>query len=524
MNTLTKRAAVTALCAALTLGLASCASGGSGASGSAPASSASSGAPASSDAPAQDGKSYHFTIYRSGAWPTYPADGGEGYQIMKDAMKAYGLPDIDWEVVGIGGNEYYDKLNVLAASGSMPDCMNVNMVTLTSFADQGLIIPLEDKLDQLPAIKDRMRPSELDAVTYDGHLYALPVGYLEGAINGPNTEGLIIRQDWLDKLGLSVPTTIDEMHDVMVAFRDQDPDGNGQNDTFGYLGVKTTLFDNIFGAYGIQPTFWMETPDGLRLGSTLEGAKQALATLQQWYQEGLIDPDIFTNDSSLKDQKLANSKGGIYEGSGFTGSPVQPETAALLAVTPDAKLSAIPAIKGPNGDSGRQESSPGYGNIRAISSSCEDVDVLLQLLNWSVDDAENGGFYLCSVGVEGEDFTLSEDHSKIIQTSTYDEIYAKGLGNPVRFLQIVDRRWLVDEAVACFETFADGYRENKYWGTTPSMLDYPDTCQNLFMEYLAKIVMGSQPVDSWDDYVKEFYAMGGDKIEQEVNDAYKALQ
>ena len=101
-----------------------------------------------------------------------------------------------------------------------------------------------------------------------------------------------------------------------------------------------------------------------------EGTKDALATLQQWYAEGLIDPDIFTTDTSLKDQKFANSKGGIYEGSGFTGSPVQPETAALLAVTPTAKVAPIASIKGPNGDFGAQESAPGYGNIRAISSTC----------------------------------------------------------------------------------------------------------------------------------------------------------
>lgn len=495
-----------------------------GASCSSPSTASGTDGSSTPDAAPAEKESYHFTIYRSGAWPTYPADGGEGYQIMKDAMKAYGLPNIDWEVVAIGGTEYYDKLNVLAASDSMPDAMNVDMVTLTSFADQGLIIPLEDKLDQLPAIKDLMRPAEVDAVTYNGHLYAFPVGYLEGAINGPNTNGLIIRQDWLDKVGKDVPTTIDEMYEVMKAFKEQDPDGNGQDDTFGYLGVDSTVFDVIFGAYGIQPQFWMETPDGLRMGSTLEGTKDALATLQKWYAEGLIDPDIFTTDASLKDQKFANSKGGIYEGTGFTGSSVQPETAALLAATPTAKVAPIGSIKGPNGDFGAQESAPGYGNIRAISSSCEDVDVLIQLLNWSVDDSENGGFYLCSIGVEGEDFTLSEDGSKIIQTSTYDEIYAKGLGNPVRFLQVVDRRWVEDDAIKCFEAFQDSYRENKYWGTTPAMLDYPDTCTKLFQEYLAKIVMGSLPVDAWEDYVDEFYSMGGDQIEKEVNEAYQALQ
>lgn len=464
-----------------------------------------------------------FNIYKNGAWPDFPADGGKGKQVILNTLAAYGLPNVDFKVTTIGGNEYYDKLNVLAVSDSLPDYMNVNMTTMTNFADQGLIIPLEDYVNDIPAMEGRWRKSDLNALTYNEHLYAFPVGYLEGAINGPNTNGLIVRADWLEKLNLKIPETLDELHTVLKAFTEQDPDGNGENDTFGYIGTKDTLFEDIFGAFGIQPTFWMETENGLRMGSTLPGTKQALAVLQKWYADGLIDPDVFTNDTSLQDQKLAKSKGGVYEGSGFSPDPNQPENAALLNVTPNAKLVGIPAVKGPNGDSGRQESAPGYNNIHSISSTCKNPDLLVKFLNWCADDGENGGMYLCSVGLEGEHFDLSEDGSKIIQHVPYNEIYAYGLGNPIRFLQVVDRRWLVDEAVACFESFDGMYRENKFWGTTPSMLDYPDTCEELFRQYLAKIVMGSLPVDAWEDYVEEFYSMGGDKITEEVNEAYSNM-
>lgn len=514
------------LCAALLCSSAACANSGTSSTSSTPSSSSSTADAASSSgtesAAETDDQDYFFTIYRSGSWATYPADGGEGYQILKDAMKAYGLPNIDWEVICVGGTEYFDKLNVLAASESLSDLMDMNQTTLTSFADQNLIMPLEDTLDQLPAIKDLMRPSEITACTYNDHLYAYPVGYLEGAINGPNTTGLVIRQDWLDKLKLEVPVTIDDMYNVMKAFKEQDPDGNGQNDTFGYIGTKTTYFDVIFGAYGIQPTFWMETEDGLRMGSTLPGTKDALATLAKWYEEGLIDPDIFTSDSSLSQQKFSGSKGGVYEGSGFVVAPTQPETAALIELTPTAKLSPIAHVEGPDGTYGSQESAPGYGNIKSISASCKHPDVLIKMLNWSVDEDPNGGFYLCSQGIEGTHFEFNEDHTHITQLfDSFDELYAMGLSNPVRFLQIVDRRWADPDCAAAFEAFSDSYRENKFWGTTPSMLDYPDTCANLFQEYLAKIVMGSLPVDAWDDYVEEFYSMGGQTIEDEVNAAYQ---
>ena len=87
----------------------------------------------------------------------------------------------------------------------------------------------------------------------------LSVAYLEGAINGPNTTGLIVRADWLEKLDIDIPETIDRFYEMLKAFKEQDPDGNGQDDTFGYIGRDTTLFEDVFGAFGIQPTFWMET-------------------------------------------------------------------------------------------------------------------------------------------------------------------------------------------------------------------------------------------------------------------------
>ena len=478
-------------------------------------------APAPAAEPPADGNGYFFTIYRHGAWPTFPADGGEGKEIMKYYMRNFGLPYIDWEVVAIGGAEFFDILNLRAASDSLPDVFNLNMVTLRSFADQGLIIPLEDRIHQLPALVDYMRPADLDALHYNGHLFAIPVGFMPDPINSPDVNGLLIRQDWLDNLGLEVPRTIDEMEEVMIAFRDGDPNGDGSV-VFGYIGDSQTLFMDVFGAFGIQPTFWMETPDGLRMGSTLPATKYALEVLQRWFAEGLIDPDIFAIDGLMREQRFANSMGGIFEGSGFTGATTNPDHAALLSAHPYARLTGLAPIIGPDGHSGRMENSPGFGNIRGISSRTEDLDVLFQLLNWTVDQSEWGGHLLCSVGEPGVDVIISDCNMVITQLNDFDTVNGRGLGNPVRFLQLVDRRWMDEEARAVFHVFYGGYRQNAFWQTTPSMLDFPDTVEILFRQYLANIVMGNLPVEAWYDYVAEFYAMGGDRIEQEVNEAFNA--
>lgn len=114
---------------------------------------------------------------------------------------------------------------------------------------------------------------------------------------------LWIRRDWIEKLGLEMPKTMEELYNVMLAFRDQDPDGNGQADTIGMVlhnnflsagfGDAVGLFDG-FGAY---PTIWVDDGTGkLRYGSTMEESRQALDYLAKMYQEGLVDQDFSSND------------------------------------------------------------------------------------------------------------------------------------------------------------------------------------------------------------------------------------
>lgn len=462
-----------------------------------------------------------FNIYKRGAWPAFPTDGGKGHQIILDTMKKYGITGIDFKVTHIGGDEYFNKLNALAAINDLPDYFSIDMTNLKNFADQKIIMPLEDEISKLPVASKMFREADIKALTYNGHLYALPVAYLPGPINGPNTTGLIIRQDWLDKLGLKMPTTIDEFEKVLDAFTNQDPDGNGKKDTFAYIGTSTTEFDNIFGAYGALPAFWMDDGHGKAiLGTQKPGTLEALKKLASWYGKGYIDPDIFNTDGSLADQKLANSNGGIYEGSAFSLDPANPEHAALLKVTPTAKLSPIPPLKGPNGDFGSYEASPGYANINAVRAGMKHVDKLMQFLNWCTDSGPNGGMYLLSVGIEGDTFDLIDNGKKIKMLKSYDDVYALGLGNPVRFLQVVDRRWMTDQAAKGFEVYAPKYTHNLFWGTTDTMMTYPDTCGKLFDRYLQKIVMGDmKPDEGYKQYLKDFDSMGGKTITEEVNKA-----
>jgi len=123
----------------------------------------------------------------------------------------------------------------------------------------------------------------------------------------PCWAGLAIRRDWLEELNLQVPETIDELHDVLVAFRDS---YGATMDLYsdGLLG-----YDSILSAYGVTSDFYMEG-DKVAFGPTTEAYKTYLALMRDWYNEGLINPDFITNIGwylRADDALWANNKIGV---------------------------------------------------------------------------------------------------------------------------------------------------------------------------------------------------------------------
>ncbi|RPI87266.1 MAG: extracellular solute-binding protein, partial [Chloroflexi bacterium] len=150
------------------------------------------------------------------------------------------------------------KINAAGASNSLPDLFMVSRDVWYKLVQAGLVAPVDDLLPLMPV---RTATHYYDAdrnklATLGGVMYGLPD---PGAL--PQTDSLVIRQDWLDALGLTSPKTLDEFMDVAKAFTFEDPDGNGQDDTYGFCtfidGSGLTgagigpRFEFIYGAYGV---------------------------------------------------------------------------------------------------------------------------------------------------------------------------------------------------------------------------------------------------------------------------------
>lgn len=197
-----------------------------------------------------------------------PPDDWIAYQIVRDKLginlKVVLLPTAQTDADA--------KVNAAGAANQLPDLFQINRGPWYKLYQAGLIAPIDELLPLMPNRTKLLYSDEIrnKLVTLDGKMYGFPQ---PGQIL--YTDGLVIRKDWLTKLNLEMPKTLDDFMVVAKAFTEKDPDGNGKNDTYGFcayiepegVGVVPGLakrFEWIYGAYGVAGTFNLTSADRLR--------------------------------------------------------------------------------------------------------------------------------------------------------------------------------------------------------------------------------------------------------------------
>ncbi|MDF2657647.1 MAG: bacterial extracellular solute-binding protein [Paenibacillus sp.] len=202
---------------------------------------------------------------------------------------------IKWEVSHY--SQYSSSMGMkLIAGKGVPDIFALP-IEIHKAVEEDLIEPLDDLIDRYaPNIKRFMteNPAESKRMrAYDGKLYALSSVTTGGEYADPF--GLLLRKDWLDKLGLKEPRTLNEWYTVLKAFKEKDPNGNGKPDEipfmphYGYRGL--TLFGNALGLHLFYSMgFYPDESGRVRAEWLTPEAKKLVVWLNKLYEEGLIDP------------------------------------------------------------------------------------------------------------------------------------------------------------------------------------------------------------------------------------------
>jgi len=199
-------------------------------------------------------------------------------------------------------------LALAVAAKDIPDVIyDWKQENFNKYGTQGALIPLNDLIEEhAPNYKKFLEENpdiKYFATAADGNMYFIPF-----VLDGDASAGWFIRQDWLDKLNLEIPETTDDLYNVMVAFRDQDPNGNGQKDEVPWHGMKGDV-GGLISLFNAKDDFRYK--DGkVTYGPMEDNFVPAIKEVAKWYKEGLIDPEFFTR-SDARDYFCANNMSGI---------------------------------------------------------------------------------------------------------------------------------------------------------------------------------------------------------------------
>ena len=195
-------------------------------------------------------------------------DDWAGYQVLREKL---GI-DLQLQMLPSASSDQDLMVRAMAAADELPDFITVSRTVWADLVKQGMFYDVTDDFAKMPErSKVMFGPSSKAFTTYNGRQYgfATPSAYA-------GNEGLLVRKDWLDNLGLKAPTTLDELYDVLYAFTYNDPDKNGKNDTYGYGAFVEEYiayeaypgrrFEPLMGAFGVEGTWNMSADNfGLRI-------------------------------------------------------------------------------------------------------------------------------------------------------------------------------------------------------------------------------------------------------------------
>ncbi|NKF30862.1 extracellular solute-binding protein, partial [Pseudomonas sp. BGM005] len=159
-------------------------------------------------------------------------------------------------------------------------------------------------------LKDYPNLSQIDEQTIasarvDGHLYGVP-------FQKPKARyGVLIRQDWLDNLGLETPHTIEELSEVAVAFTTQDPDGNGKNDTTGFIDRLESFklgFKSLAGHFGAGNNWTVTDDDEVVPSFQTDEFKEAMEWYRDLYEQGAVNGEFVTMQKQNQQDAIAQGK------------------------------------------------------------------------------------------------------------------------------------------------------------------------------------------------------------------------
>lgn len=434
-----------------------------------------------------------------------------------------------------------DAYKMMVASGKLPDViMWTHSAATVRMFEEGTVVDLTELIDKhapnLSRIYSERPELRREVETSDGRLYYFP------SINPMQTveeicrksyQGFIIREDWLNRLGLSCPETIDEWYEVLTAFKTRDPNGNGYQDEIPYDGQSLYCFAP---AFGVLNTFCVK-PDGTVAFGPMEAEYKAyLQTMNKWYAEGLLGSNCLIHSESWLSENIVNNLTGAFLGLDNAWRYYLPQ---IQETAPAASLLAVPWLRNAQTSqryTPRKEMAGHMATtVTVVTSSCKNPEAAVKFIDYMYSEE---GSSLLTWGVEGESWNWVDGRKQLTDMALtpdpekgWIQLYNYAIGHSP--FPKYD-----GETVVLASYPEDQLVAERIWAEAETSLIYPpyitmsvteqafcdsvmDEAANYIAEMELKFITGEESLDNFDLFVAQLEKMGVDEVLDIYRRAYE---
>ena len=451
-------------------------------------------------------------------------------------------------------DSYSDKKSVLIATDDMPDIMYVDFKDVQAYARDDMFVNLSEHRDEMPHLFALLDANPaLGMATVDGQFYSAPTLYRPNPDTVLSGQLVNFRTDLLKKYDLPTPTTWDELYDVMLAIKEQEPDLIGMtNRKAGNTTATRKLLDCVAYPLGSYSTMYIDNDLGGQwiYGPAHENFKAVLSYLNKLWNAGLLDPDYASMTKDLWAEKLSSGQAMCtIDNDGV----VRNYNVALSTIDPNAAFGVIPTLTNSLG----QTRNTSYANDRpanqwVISASSDKIDLAIKFLDWCYSEE---GTDVNNLGKEGVSYEVV-DGKKVFKeevlakyaangaNAIYDMSSELGIGllefTP-RYDTTPDNQMALylqgsDEARAAYRAvtqaiLADPGLVDVNTITTAPPLDAEQTerynellvaVENIVWQEVDKYITGQEPIENYDKVIEAARAAGAAEMEDIFNTAWNA--
>ena len=438
-------------------------------------------------------------------------------------------------------------------SGNLPDLIKVDALQMRQLANAGLIQDLTNVYETYATPFTREVLSEemidpIEAAMINQKLMGIPE--VESSLDA--MQYIWIRSDWLAQLNLDPPETMADLLAISKAFTHNDPDQNGQDDTFG-LAVSDYWWNNVTGltgfmaGYGAYPNIWLKDDNGeLVYGGIQPEVKEALSVLKEMYNDQQIDNEFMFKDGEKVKEQVINGEVGMFFGEQWASFFVQDS----LNQDPDADWQVYPIVSATD-QPPKMPITHKVSRFWVVREGYEHPEAIVKLINLHLEKnwgqtAEYERYYSTPHPVwqlspvrpfpalknleayRQIQLAKKENNPSILEgeAKRINELMISYQENEVRDGWGWSKTYGSDGAYAILDQFIENDQilyDELVWPPTETMIELNNILRNRQLNTYQNIILGD-PISEFDQFVEEWYELGGLEITKEINELYKSHQ